>query len=137
MDLPRPLEPGRFVRRLNRFVAEVRVGERTARAHVANSGRLAELLVEGAEVRVQPVAAGHRATTHDLLLVRHRGTWVSIDSAAPARMAAEAFLRGGVSPIPRAEELRRAREAGVVVAAYRCRVTTRGIALEGQLEVEV
>ena len=39
---------GTFLRRLNRFVAEVEVGGKTERVHVKNTGRLKELLLPGA-----------------------------------------------------------------------------------------
>jgi sugar fermentation stimulation protein A len=107
MDLPQPLEEGVLIRRLNRFAAEVRVGRRTVRAHVANSGRLGELLQQGARVIVHPVGRSDRVTSHDLLLVRHSRVLVSVDSRAPAEIAAEAFLNGGLPPLPRADEVTR------------------------------
>ena len=36
--------PGTFVRRINRFVAEVMIDGKTERVHVKNTGRLRELL---------------------------------------------------------------------------------------------
>jgi len=107
MNLPQPLEEGTFLRRLNRFAAEVRIGRATRRVHVANSGRLGELLVEGAPVLVHPVASSVRRTSHDLVLVRHGAVLVSLDSRAPAQIAAEAFLDCGVPPLPHAHEVQR------------------------------
>jgi len=107
MNLPRPLKRGRFVRRLNRFAAEVLVEGQTTLAHVPNSGRLGELLVEGASVYVHPASRPDRKTAHDLLLVRFADRLVSVDSRAPAAIAAEALLTRGVPPAPAAEELRR------------------------------
>ncbi|MBM3472030.1 MAG: DNA/RNA nuclease SfsA [Armatimonadetes bacterium] len=99
MNLPRPLEEGTLVRRLNRFAAQVRVGRGTWRVHVPNTGRLGELLVEGARVYIHPVADARRATRGDLLLVRHGRALVSVDSRAPAAIAAEAFLSQTVPPL--------------------------------------
>lgn len=45
MDLPRNLVPGTFIRRLNRFAALMDVGGNEVMVHVANSGRLGELLI--------------------------------------------------------------------------------------------
>ena len=39
--------PAVFLRRLNRFVAEVEAGGKTERVHVKNTGRLGELLLPG------------------------------------------------------------------------------------------
>ena len=99
MNLPQPLEEGVFVRRLNRFAAEVRVGRALWRVHVPNTGRLGELLVQGAPVFVHPVVGAGRATHGDLLLVRHGRALVSVDSRAPAAIAAEAFLNQAVPPL--------------------------------------
>ncbi len=76
--------PGTFVRRVNRFAAEVRVGDRTERVHVKNTGRMGELLLPGAEVTLQKAAAPGRKTAYDLISVRKEGLdWVNIDSLAP------------------------------------------------------
>jgi sugar fermentation stimulation protein A len=107
MNLPRPLKEARFRRRVNRFAAEVVVNGRTALAHLPNSGRLEELLLEGARVYVHPAERPGRKTSHDLLLVRFGEHLVSIDSRAPAALAAEALLARGLPPAPRADDLRR------------------------------
>lgn len=107
MNLPQPLEQAAFLRRLNRFAAEVRLGRRTVRVHVANSGRLGELLVHGAEVHIHPADKPSRVTSHDLVLVRYQGELVSIDSRAPAAIAEEALLAGHIPTLPSAQELRR------------------------------
>ena len=106
MNLPQPLHEGIFLRRLNRFAAEVRVGRTVQRVHVPNSGRLGELLYPGARVLSHPVTRPARSTSHDLLLAHHHGALVSVDSRAPAAIAAEAFLGPGVPPLLRADEVR-------------------------------
>ncbi len=107
MNLPRPLKEGRLRRRVNRFAAEVVVGGRTALAHVPNSGRLGELLVEGATVYVNRASRPGRKTSYDLVLVRFGQHLVNIDSRAPAAIAAEALLDRAIPPAPRADDLRR------------------------------
>ncbi len=108
------------------------MGDEVVLAHVANSGRLGELLVEGAEVRVHPVPGPRRVTTHDLLLVRHGRVWVSIDSRAPATIAAEAFRATGLSPIPRAEAV----QAEVPLGAHRIDLRGQGGGEEWLVEVK-
>ena len=44
---------GIFVRRVNRFVAEVRIDGKPEMVHVKNTGRLQELLVPEAKVTLQ------------------------------------------------------------------------------------
>ena len=76
--------PAVFVRRLNRFVAEVRLEGRTEKVHVKNTGRLAELLVPEAAVTLQKATAAERKTAYDLISVYKPGlAWVNIDSLAP------------------------------------------------------
>lgn len=73
-----------FVRRLNRFAAEVSIGGETERVHVKNTGRLGELLLPGAEVTLQRAADPGRKTAYDLISVYKKGLkWVNIDSLAP------------------------------------------------------
>ena len=75
---------GRFVRRLNRFVAEVTLGGAVERVHVKNTGRMGELLLSGARVTLQRQPADKRATAYDLISVCKPGLgWVNIDSLAP------------------------------------------------------
>ena len=62
--------PAVFGRRLNRFVAEVRIEGKTERVHVKNTGRLRELLVPGAEVYLTEPGTPGRKTRYDLVTVR-------------------------------------------------------------------
>ena len=93
MNLP-PLVAGTFLRRVNRFRAEVALqGERVA-AHVPNSGRLHDLFRPGAPVFLHPASRPQRKTPYDLLLVEHQGVLVSIDARLPPKLVAEALLHG-------------------------------------------
>ena len=75
---------GTFVRRINRFAAEVLVGGKTETVHVKNTGRLQELLVLEAEVTLQRTSNPNRKTIYDLISVYRPGMkWVNIDSLAP------------------------------------------------------
>ena len=51
---------GRFIERLNRFAALVEIDGRESLVHVANSGRMKELLLSGNRVLVMPVDDAHR-----------------------------------------------------------------------------
>lgn len=46
---------GKFLKRINRFVCEVEVGGEVLRAHLNNTGKLLDLLVEGREVLLTPI----------------------------------------------------------------------------------
>ncbi len=94
-----PLTPGRFVRRLNRFEALVEAGGRRVLAHVANSGRLGELLVRGHRVYLRRRDRQGRRCPYDLALVRYRGHLVSIDARLPNRLFVEALRAGKIVPL--------------------------------------
>lgn len=84
---------GRFLRRLNRFVAEVEIGGEVRRVHVKNTGRCAELLVPGYRVYLERSGAPGRKTEYDLVAVEKQtpggAKLVNMDSMAPNRAAAE------------------------------------------------
>ena len=60
MKLPPNLVEATFVRRLNRFAANLEVDGREVMVHLANSGRLGELLRPGYRMLLEPVAGEHR-----------------------------------------------------------------------------
>lgn len=76
--------PGTFVKRLNRFAAEVLIDGKREVVHVKNTGRLRELLVPEARVTLQRTDNPERKTAYDLISVYKPGLkWVNIDSLAP------------------------------------------------------
>ena len=84
---------GTFVRRLNRFVAEVLIDGKTERVHVKNTGRLGELLLPEAQVTLQRAAEANRKTGYDLISVYKPGlAWVNIDSLAPNELMKRALM---------------------------------------------
>lgn len=88
---------GRFVARLNRFVAEVEIDGRVERVHVKNTGRLGELLLPGALVILEKASDPNRKTAYDLVGVLKEGLgWVNIDSQASNRLMKE-WLESGHS----------------------------------------
>ena len=75
---------GVFVRRINRFTAEVLIDGEVELAHVKNTGRLQELLLPGAKVTLQKKLNENRKTAYDLISVyKLKLKWVNIDSLAP------------------------------------------------------
>ena len=85
---------GTFLDRPNRFLAVVDVGGKEVHAHVADPGRLKELLRPGAPVCLMPTAGPERATDHTVILARAPtppGVWVCVDSMMANRLAAHAL----------------------------------------------
>ena len=75
---------GIFVRRINRFTAEVLIDGEPEIVHVKNTGRLQELLLPKAKVTLQKTLNANRKTAYDLISVYKPGLkWVNIDSLAP------------------------------------------------------
>ena len=91
LDYPGNLVEGRFKARLNRFLALVDVDGREAGVHVANSGRMRELLVPGYRVLLKPQPGPHRKTGFDLALVDLGSTLASADARLPNVLVDEAL----------------------------------------------
>ncbi|MGN1340174.1 MAG: DNA/RNA nuclease SfsA [Oscillospiraceae bacterium] len=85
---------GTFLRRLNRFVAEVEVNGGVSRVHVRNTGRCTAVIAPGAKVSLQRSSDPKRATPFTLIAVNTlQYGWVNLDSLAPNKMAGE-WLKG-------------------------------------------
>jgi len=92
-----------FVRRVNRFVAEVVFDRKVERVHVKNTGRCAELLVAGYTVYLEKSGNPSRRTAYDLIGVDKPVPggmrYVNMDSMAPNRAAGEWLAAGGLGPL--------------------------------------
>ena len=103
------LTEGRFIHRPNRFASLVRLDSDGSEVmvHVANSGRMRELLQEGNRVFLTPVTEKARKTAYDLALVEVNGLMVSADARLPIVLVAEAVGDGLLSPFQNFSVLRR------------------------------
>jgi sugar fermentation stimulation protein A len=81
---------GKFFTRLNRFVAEVEIDGKTELAHIPNTGRMRELLIEGNLSGLTARNGTGRKTRFDLVMIKHNNNWVAIDS----RLANTLFAEG-------------------------------------------
>ena len=93
--------PAVFISRPNRFIANVRLGEETAVAHVKNTGRCRELLPEGARVYVSVSDNPERKTKYDLIAVEKTERCgdpltVNMDSQIPNGVAVEWLTKSGM-----------------------------------------
>jgi sugar fermentation stimulation protein A len=96
MQLSADLIEGKFITRLNRFAAMVEVQGLEVMVHLANSGRLGELLVPGYRMMLKPASGDHRKTHFDLALVDLGLTLCSADARLPSALLAEALDKGRV-----------------------------------------
>ena len=89
------VQSGTFIKRLNRFSAQVCIEGREELVHVKNTGRLGELLLPGATVYLQHSDNPLRKTQWDLISVESGGQIVNIDSQAPNKIFGEWVRSGG------------------------------------------
>jgi len=88
---------GKFIRRLNRFLAEVMVDGKETICHVKNTGRLKELLTGEALVYLEKNDDPMRKTGYSLIAVKKDKRIVNIDSQAPNKVLYEALTKGKIS----------------------------------------
>lgn len=91
---------GTFLKRLNRFIAEVFINGKLERVHVKNTGRLKELFIEEANVILEESNNPNRKTKYSLIAVEKNGRWVNIDSQAPNKVALESVKLNQVKEVP-------------------------------------
>lgn len=80
-----------FIRRMNRFIAQVNLDGEVVEVHVKNTGRCAELFVEGAQVYLEPAKNPERKTRYSLIAIFKHGILINIDSQIPNAVAYEAI----------------------------------------------
>lgn len=81
----------RFIKRLNRFIAEVEVKGQVEKVHVKNTGRCKELFIEGTRVFLEPAKNPDRKTKYSLVALYKGDLLINIDSQIPNGVAKESF----------------------------------------------
>lgn len=106
MKLHPNLRTAAFVRRVNRFAALMTIDGEEVQAHIANSGRLSELLTTENRMLLAPAPADtERKTAYDLALVEVDHVLVSADPRLPNRIVKEAIERGRIAALRAYREL--------------------------------
>lgn len=100
LPVPGPLTPARFVQRRNRFLLQVVLEEsgETIDAHMADPGRLRELLMPGKKVWLSPASNPGRKTRWTAVMVESPSgkEWVSLDTTLPNRLVGVALAAGAL-----------------------------------------
>ncbi|MBR3736221.1 MAG: DNA/RNA nuclease SfsA [Lachnospiraceae bacterium] len=79
-----------FIKRPNRFIAEVEINGHKETVHVKNTGRCRELLLPGCKVWLTAPGTPDRKTKYDMVAVRKdTGILFNIDSQAPNKVVKE------------------------------------------------
>lgn len=82
--------PGIFIKRLNRFIAEVEIEGEINLVHVKNTGRCAELFIAGTQVYLQKSDNPARKTKYSLITIEKGDRLINIDSQIPNKVFFEA-----------------------------------------------
>ncbi len=92
-----PLIPAVFLERPNRFLIHADTAEGRVLVHLADPGRLLELLRPGVDLMIRPESGKERKTAFSAVLARHDRTWVSVNSTLPNKIV-HAALRSRRMP---------------------------------------
>ena len=84
-----------FLRRPNRFIAQVMLEGAEETVHVKNTGRCRELLVPGAAVYLEDCGRPGRKTRYDLIAVEKGDRLINMDAQAPNKVFGEWAAGGG------------------------------------------
>ena len=87
-----------FLKRPNRFIAEVEIQGKRETVHVKNTGRCKELLIPGTEVILEKSGNPNRKTKYDLICVNKQGRLINMDSQIPNKAAEEWIRKGALFP---------------------------------------
>ena len=101
-----------FKSRPNRFIAEVEIDGKIVVAHVPNTGRCRELLVEGSTVYLMPSDNPNRKTKFSLLFVENNGVLVSIYSEEANKIVYEGILNKKIEELDGYDLVQREKTVG-------------------------
>jgi sugar fermentation stimulation protein A len=102
-----PLIEAAFVARPNQLIVEARVGVHIVRAHMADRGRLLDLLTPGARLLLAPRDEPGRKTAFQAIGVYSGGELVSLDTHLPNRLMAAALMAGALPQFARYTRVQR------------------------------
>ncbi len=80
-----------FIERPNRFIAICDINGEKVKAHVRNTGRCRELLINGVKVYLEVSSGAKRKTGYTLIAVEKGDRLINIDSLAPNKVVLEAL----------------------------------------------
>lgn len=93
------IQKAEFLRRPNRFIAQVLLEGSEETVHVKNTGRCRELLLPGAPVFLEQAKNLSRKTKYSLISVYKGDMLVNIDSQVPNAVAQEALEAGRIEEL--------------------------------------
>jgi len=103
---------GIFVKRLNRFVAIVKINGVEETVHVKNTGRCGELLIRGAKIYLQYVDKESRKTKYSLISILKGDNLFNIDSQVPNKVIEDALRNNKIKGLKDLDFLKREQTYG-------------------------
>lgn len=95
MQFARPLESGVFLKRRQRFFADINWKNQTIVAHLPNTGSMKGCNVPGASCRFSHAENPDRKLKYTLEMIQvPSGAWVGVNTATPNKIVAEALTAG-------------------------------------------
>lgn len=88
---------GIFIKRINRFIAEVEIDGRIEKVHVKNTGRCKELLIKGQLCYLESSSNPNRKTKFSLISIYKGDMLVNLDSQVPNKVIYDALASGELS----------------------------------------
>tara|TARA_B100001250_G_C19647036_1_gene720858 strand:+ start:232 stop:945 length:714 start_codon:yes stop_codon:yes gene_type:complete len=88
-----PLLNATFISRPNRFITIIKIDEKLYKSHLADPGRLKELLIPGADLLVRPVvkSSTNRKTKFSTIMINYKGQLISLVSTLPNKFVQESI----------------------------------------------
>lgn len=103
---------GKFIKRINRFIAHVTVNGEFEVVHVKNTGRCKELFIEGRTVYLEKSDNPNRKTKYSLIAIYKDDKLINIDSQVPNQVIYEAIEDGSIKGFDNLEYLKREKTYG-------------------------
>jgi sugar fermentation stimulation protein A len=81
-----------FLKRPNRFLAEMLLDDEVVEVFVPNPGRMSEMMIEGRRMFIRHNPGPQRRTDFDLIGIHHDGVLVGLDTSLPNRFMKRALI---------------------------------------------
>lgn len=108
LEMPRPLAPGRLIRRYKRFLADVELDDgRVVTAHCPNSGSMLSCSEPGSPVMLSHHPDPARRTAYTWEMIFTGGGWVGVNTMLPNRLVEMAARARAVPLFAGAKAVRR------------------------------
>ncbi|MDD4343711.1 MAG: DNA/RNA nuclease SfsA [Eubacteriales bacterium] len=96
MKYKNPVIEGKFIKRINRFIAEVEISGKIEKVHVRNTGRCKEIFIPGAKIFLEEGSGEKRKTKYSLIAVYKEKRLINVDSQIVNYVFEEGVLKNKV-----------------------------------------